>query len=301
MLCNEADDIDSQVSCIQPSLKDLPLELLWLIASYCTSYAGINALAYCNKRLHWSFNPYLYRRDMHYGNFYALRWAASKGKTSTARRVFEYRDNITLPVTWLQIALGRAIKNCSWEIVRLLIINGTDVNTCVKGLGSVLQAVSWKGDTRLVQLLLDAGAEVNAYNGHYGSALAAAAWSGHIKVVELLLSKGADINADIGHYGNALQAASCAGHQSIVDYLIRNGAFVSKKSGFYGSALQAACWVGDEQVVKSLLQAGGDNASQSHDVKSALKVAYNRGHILIFRTILTWAVVGNSRIAPAEP
>jgi ankyrin repeat protein len=226
---------------------------------------------------------------MQYGYFYALKWAATKGKTSTAGRVFEYRDGMAIPMTWLQIALGRAITNCSWGIVRLLVINGADVNTRVKGLGCVLQAASWKGDTSLVQLLLDAGAEVNAQNGHYGSALAAAAWCGHIAVTELLISKGADINADGGHYGNALQAASWAGHQSIVDYFIKNGASVYKTGGFYGGALQAACWIGNEQVVKLLLQAGSDT-TQSHDFKSALEVAYNRGHISIFRIISTWTI-----------
>jgi hypothetical protein len=292
MLGNDTYGMEAQLSSVRfppKSLNDLPLELLWLISSYCTSYAEIESLARCNKKLHWSFNRFLYRQDMQYGYFYALKWAASNGNTSTAGRVFEYCDGVTIPNTWLQIALGRAIKNCSWAIVRLLIINGADVNTRVKGLGCVLQAASWKGDTGLVQLLLDANAEVNAQNGHYGSALAAAAWCGHIAVVELLLSQGANINADGGHYGNALQAASWAGHQSIVDYLIKNGALVNKKGGFYGSALQAACWIGNEQVVKSLLQAGGDT-TQSHDFKNALKVAYNRGHIRIFRMVSAWTV-----------
>jgi ankyrin repeat protein len=272
------------------TLENLPLELLWLISDH-LSYASIGSLARCNSRLNFLLNSILYHQDMLYGGFHALKWAASERCTSTARRVFEYRADVPLPHTLLQIAMYRAMKNCSWGIIRLLVVNGADANTSGKGFGCALQAASWKGDVGLVQLLIDAGAKLNAQNGHFGTALAAAAWCGHFPVVALLVGAGADINAHGGHYGNALQAASWAGRRSIVEYLVKNGASLHSVGGFYGSSLQAACWVGNEEIVKTLLKAGHGTASQGHVISSALKVAYNRGNMSIFRTILTWTLV----------
>lgn len=271
------------------SLEDLPTELLWLIADY-SWYASISSLGLCNRRLFFSLNSYLYRQDMRHGGFQALRWAASEGRTATAQRVIDYRANVPLPHTWLQIALHRAIKSCSWGVIRLLVVHGADANTFAKGFGCVLQAASWKGDADLVQSLLDAGANINAQTGHYGTALAAAAWYGHISVVSLLLRHGADVNVHGGHYGNALQAASWSGHQDIVQRLIDNGALVHSVGGFYGSPLQAACWVGNEEIVTTLLRASRDTAFKDYNVSSALRLAYNRGHMSIFRALLMWTV-----------
>jgi hypothetical protein len=268
-----------------PSLDRLPLELIWLICGYCASPAGISSLARCNKQLHWSTNPFLYRGDEKY---HAVNWAASNGRISTVRRVIEYCKGDKLPAIWLQIALCRAIKSCSWGTVRLLVLNGADANTYIRGFGCALQAASWRGDIELIRVLLDAGALINKTGGHFGHALQAAAWSGHMPVVELLLSQGADIDTQCGHYGSALQAASWSGEQKVVECLISYGARVDKVGGFYGSALQAASWVGNKRVVKALLQAS-QGTSWGQDVACALKVAYNRRHLSICKTILVWA------------
>ena len=61
------------------------------------------------------------------------------------------------------------------------------------------------------RLLLEKGADVNAQGGFYGNALQAASYNGHRAVVELLLERGADVNAQSEYYGNALQAASLNG------------------------------------------------------------------------------------------
>jgi ankyrin repeat protein len=213
------------------SLLCLPLELLWLIASQCDSYADINAMARCSKILYPSLNACLYRQNMQYCGASALTWAAARCQPGTARKVFESRDAIELPASRLQAALFMAIQNWSRVIVQLLIANGAGVNARVGWSGHVLQAASWRGDTALVQSLLDAGAEINASGGHYGYALQAAAWNGHQRVVRLLISKGADVNAQGGYYGNALQAALWAGFESTVELLIEHGAVVDTEGG----------------------------------------------------------------------
>ena len=68
----------------------------------------------------------------------------------------------------------------------------------------------------LCKLLLVAGADVNAHGGRFGNALQAAPVDGHREVVQQLLTAGADVNAQGGLYGNALQAASLEGHREVV-------------------------------------------------------------------------------------
>ncbi|KAH5617358.1 hypothetical protein HBI23_258270, partial [Parastagonospora nodorum] len=57
------------------------------------------------------------------------------------------------------------MKSCSWEVMKVLITNGADVNTRGGGLGHILQAASWKGDAEFLRVLLDDGADVNAQAG----------------------------------------------------------------------------------------------------------------------------------------
>jgi ankyrin repeat protein len=76
------------------------------------------------------------------------------------------------------------------KIVRLLLVNGADVNA--DG-GSALLDASKAGHDRVVRLLLYYGADVKADGG---SALLEASKGGHDRVVQLLLNYGADVNND---------------------------------------------------------------------------------------------------------
>jgi ankyrin repeat protein len=268
-------------------LLHMPLELLFLVSSFSTSPADVNAFARCNKRLYYSLNASLYRSNMQGSAGSALTWAAENYRSETARIVFEACRDIKLPADYLQKALVMAMTNCSRGVMKLLIANGADANTQGPGLGHILQAASWKGDTGFVQLLLDAGADVNAEAGHYGTALIAAAMYGHENTVNLLIRNHAKVNTQSGSYANALQAASLRGELSIIELLINSKADVNARGGFYGSALQAACWRGNKQVVKALLQAGVDPFMERRDYKNTLSLAVKQRDTSIARMLFT--------------
>jgi ankyrin repeat protein len=271
-------------------LLQLPLELLYLVSNQTASQGDVNALVRCNRSLYKSLNVFLYRSNMQGSNGSALMWAAARGRSGTARKMFEACGDIEFPAAYLQDALILATQNCSWGVIKVLIANGTDVNPRGEGFGHVLQAASWKGDIDLVQSLINAGADVNVLAGHYGTALQAAAWNGHRSVSKLLISKGADMNVQGGYYGNALQAASWAGHYDLVKQLISDGAAVNASGGSCGSALQAACWSGNKQVIKGLLQAGADISTRGRESEDAVIVALRRGHVSAVGLLLTWSV-----------
>jgi ankyrin repeat protein len=271
-------------------LLHLPLELLYLVSSHSSSQKDVNALARCNKQLYHSLNVVLYRSDMRQSEGYALRWAAKRGRSVTARKVFWMCRDMELPAAYLREALVLAMTNCAWGVMRILIDNGADVNTRGGGFGHILQTASWKGDVDFVRSLIDKGADVDATAGHYGTALQAAAWNGHERVAELLINKGAQVNAQGGNYGNALQAASSTGHQHIVKQLICHGAVVNAKGGFFGSALQAACWRGDNQIVETLLQAGVDPSMQTSECENALTLAWKKKKFSTVRLLLLCSI-----------
>jgi ankyrin repeat protein len=124
-----------------------------------------------------------------------------------------------------------------YNIARLSIDTGANVNVQGGNYGSALQAASSRGHEANVQLLLENGANVNAQGGYHSSALYMALGNGHKAIVQLLLENGADVNAQDGDYGSALQAALSNGHKAIVQLLLKNGANVNAQDGDYGSAL----------------------------------------------------------------
>ena len=77
------------------------------------------------------------------------------------------------------------------EVVKLLILNGADVNDIINGYSSLIYA-SMNGFREVVKLLILNGADVNAVNVGYSS-LMYASKNGHVEIIELLLQSGANI------------------------------------------------------------------------------------------------------------
>ncbi|KAK7022681.1 ankyrin repeat-containing domain protein [Favolaschia claudopus] len=205
-----------------------------------------------------------------------------------------YGEHVEIVKTLLQSSrikpewgLQGAIQKKHWEIVKMLLEAGADVNivggkygtalqaaaytesepigadvNLVGGYyGSALHAATWRQYEPIVKMLLDNGADMNIVGEQYGSALHAAASIKSIKsklIVKMLLEAGADVNFVGGEYGTALQAASYTKSEAIVKMLFDAGANVNIVSGEHGTALQAAAWTESEPIVKMLLDAGAD-------------------------------------------
>ena len=76
----------------------------------------------------------------------------------------------------------------------------------------------------VMKLLIDFGSDVNARQHGGWTALHAAAQSGDANIAELLLASGADGKARAGNNQSAMDLALTRGHQSIVDVLEKYGA-----------------------------------------------------------------------------
>ncbi|KAJ5889949.1 hypothetical protein N7504_010759, partial [Penicillium tannophilum] len=178
------------------------------------------------------------------------------------------------PLTWASL-------KGHYDVVRLMITHGADINAQGGDYGSALIAACSEGHDKVAQVLLERGADLNAQGRYYGNALQAACSQGHNKILSMLLERGADLNADRGLWGNALYDSSSRGHAKTVQMLLKNGAKVNIKGGQYGSALQAANLEGHDEIVQMLLEHGADvNASD------VLQTACSRGHDKIVKMLL---------------
>ncbi len=88
-----------------------------------------------------------------------------------------------------------------YEITKLLLLHGADVNAKDKENTTPLHEASWRWERKVVELLIDKGAKVNI-KGVHPRALCFNGWTplhvaaerGRNEVVEALLKAGADVN-----------------------------------------------------------------------------------------------------------
>ncbi|KAJ8675363.1 hypothetical protein QAD02_011149 [Eretmocerus hayati] len=131
-------------------------------------------------------------------------------------------------VTPLQQAIISLKGRARYEMVKRLLAAGSDVRLCHHGHTTLHSAVSQKQCSwQLVKLLLDAGAELNVLNGLDFSPLALAAELNHLSLVKNLIHAGADVNISRSYRTSALELALSRGHKNVFEALLRNGADIN--------------------------------------------------------------------------
>jgi ankyrin repeat protein len=91
--------------------------------------------------------------------------------------------------------LHLAVKNSNYDICKLLLEFGADVNACDQWGNRPLHiATQWIGRASICKLLLDYGAFINAQNNSDNTSLHYASYKGFDDLVELLLNYNAKIS-----------------------------------------------------------------------------------------------------------
>jgi hypothetical protein len=191
----------------------------------------------------------------------ALHYTSQFGLSGITKKVLAaanvpIEEAVNARDSWGNTPLTIAAEYGQYEMAKMLLDKGADVNAQGGEYRNALQAASVGDHEQVVKMLLDNGADVNAQGGRFGNALLAASVGGHKQVVKMLLNKGADVNAQGGEYRNALYAASKRGYKQVVKMLVDKGADVNAQGGRFGNALRAASERDHEQVVEMLLDAG---------------------------------------------
>ncbi|KAK7445076.1 hypothetical protein VKT23_014938 [Stygiomarasmius scandens] len=236
--------------------------------------------------------------------------AARKGDLSIVRGMLELwkEANINGRNSRGQTALLAASEQGNFEVVKLLIDRGADVNA--------MNELTWPRDTPLhaaargehmqvFKLLVQSDANVFPllYAIEHGTldtvkllmlnddshewALRAAAEYQRIDIMRFVLDiEGVNVNAKDDFGTTPLQDAARDGEENIIKLLIEKGADVNVEGGRYGTALQAAaCW-GRLGVVKLLIAKGADVNAKAGIEGTALEAAANTGHLDIMKFLL---------------
>ena len=189
-----------------------------------------------------------------------------------------------------ETALIIAAQNDHTEIVKLLLEKGAKYDPFYKTNDgfTYLMAFARCGLTNYCQELLNKGADVNAKKSNSGwTALMLAAYKGHTETVQLLLEKGADVNAkNFNDERTALIWAAGKGHTKIVKLLLENGADVNAKDIDGRTALMLAANNGHTKIVQILIENGADVNAKDRWGSTVLTYPAANGHTEIVQLLL---------------
>jgi ankyrin repeat protein len=211
------------------------------------------------------------RRSSGIGSLEELFDSCEKGSLVGVRRSLASKVDVNVRNSYGWFPLDCAIKKGRKEIVELLINNGANINywmpiDAIKCLESSNSNNSLNF-VEILKLLIINGADVNVIDkGHFNEnplLLNAIDMSNKRNIyddlVQFIIEKGADVNATAKNGNTALHAAVGRGRKKIVEMLIAAGANVNAKNDLGSTPLTYACckdeWKG---TVELLINAGAD-------------------------------------------
>uniref|UniRef100_A0A8C5MU35 Protein fem-1 homolog B n=1 Tax=Leptobrachium leishanense TaxID=445787 RepID=A0A8C5MU35_9ANUR len=140
-----------------------------------------------------------------------------------------------------------------YEVVKLLVSHGANVNHTTVTNSTPLRAACFDGRLDIVRFLVENHANIGIANKYDNTCLMIAAYKGHADVVRYLLEQNADPNARAHCGATALHFAAEAGHMDIVRELVKwNAAMVMNGHGM--TPLKVAAESCKAEVVELLLQ-----------------------------------------------
>jgi ankyrin repeat protein len=161
-----------------------------------------------------------------------LMAAASNGDTATVKLILANGSNINTADAAGNTALMDAIENGHSSTIFSLLNAGADATTVNRGgVSTLLQASTYHDDPQVVQYLLDHGVSANGGSEINETPLMAAACYGHIETVKILLQFHVPLNAQSNEGLTALSEAAICGSVGAVKLLLDAGADPAMKDG----------------------------------------------------------------------
>ncbi len=195
------------------------------------------------------------------------------------RLLIEHKADLNLQDKYGRTALMHAVRKGRFEIVRLLVQKGADIDAQRSSNTPLAVALASKR-YKIASFLIAGGANVNATMkpGFQGSlsVLEKAVRLGRLELVRALLDKGAKVghrvvdgSGDWAGY-NALLFAAYRGHLDIVRLLVERGADLNAANGSGQTALMIAASLGHTAVVDYLLKRKADVSVRDKRGRTAL-------------------------------
>ncbi|MFT6706238.1 MAG: ankyrin repeat protein [Flavobacteriales bacterium] len=183
--------------------------------------------------------------------------------------------------------LMAAAKYGDIEFVKYLVSKGAKTNTLVNSWGSASSIASREGHLNIVKYLKSSKAEIDSRVPHVGTSLIEAATNGHLDIVKYLIAEGANVNIGEAHVGTPLICAAKNGHLETVQFLILKGAALDKSVAHVGTPLIVATKNGHSGVVTYLSSKGADMDNEVAHVGTPLLVAAKHGEIKMVKELIS--------------
>lgn len=184
---------------------------------------------------------------------------------------------------WDGDPLGHAASNETFDMARLLVAHGADIDSSDPA--SVLESAAGCGNLHIVQWALSQGASADISSASEGmTPLQSASWNGHLAVVKVLLESKANIEAQ-GDRGPALCCATKGAHIDIVRLLLQSGADIEATDRYSPTALGIASERGYFDIALLLLEHGA-NVEGCEKRPTPLELAAENGRLDIVQLLL---------------
>ena len=154
--------------------------------------------------------------------------------------------------------LVEAVKNADWESMRVLLLEGADVNAATADGTTALHWATYWDDVEAVRLLIAEGADPGAATDLGATPLWNASLNGSAEITGRLLVGGADPNAALLLGETVVMTAARSGATSVVEQLLAAGADPNVGAARGQPALMWATAQGHSAVVEVLLAYDAD-------------------------------------------
>ena len=161
-----------------------------------------------------------------------------------------------------------------YDIVRILVDNGADVDNPTETGSSPLRPASYDDRYEIVQYLVEHGADVNTTNAYKSTCLMNTCYTGNNDIAKYLLMKGIDPKLKDAYGITALHYSAAQGHLALSTLLVNKGVPIMNKDHFGVTPLMKAAVNGHKQVIDHLSALAGCSKEDRIDVWELLGTFY---------------------------
>lgn len=212
------------------------------------------------------------------------------------RKAIELMNKITLDTKTIgsasfkeELFVNALNKNKLIEIVRMLLENGSEINSCCKSneMTPLHYAVK-SGNRDMVVFLVENSANINAIGAKDETPLNIAIAYEHEEIAKYLISKGAIVNHGFNN-DMLLHMAVFNKNENLVDLLLKNDADVTVKYKEDGrTALHLAVTYECSKIAEMLLVKGANINENTNTGDTALHIATRLGHFETCKLLLKY-------------
>ncbi|EAY09530.1 ankyrin repeat protein, putative [Trichomonas vaginalis G3] len=198
------------------------------------------------------------------------------------------------------ILLHYAYEQKKKDIVKILLLNGANVDTRDEDNKTLFHQALFHRDKEMLKMLLSYGADINAKGESGESALHDAAGYGAVWTIKFLLKHGAKIDTPGKNGQTPLFNAAESNNKNIVELLVSHGANVNACARNKQTPLMTAIYKNCHEVIKYLLNHGANVNASSKEGKTALHYAAYRNSMKIAKLLISKGADTNAKDKDGE-